>query len=254
MITWSRADLENWADEIIKDFLGADYTKFAPIDIHKLATEYLGLTVKYEKLSDNLDVYGVSAFRDTVIDLHRNGTIEKYPIKADTILLEESLQSPELYSTQRFTSGHETAHQILRRWENRHAIALLCKEPDVAFSLKHPNTPPPERNWREWQADTLGASLLMPRRLVDECIFRFGVSDTITVYGQYSMLKADRMHISNLSGFLGVSKQALIRRLLILGYAERKPQQEYYEKRMVDLLWENKQESRLLRPRRTYRL
>ena len=45
MITWSRADLENWADEIIKDFLGADYTKFAPIDIYKLATEYLGLTV-----------------------------------------------------------------------------------------------------------------------------------------------------------------------------------------------------------------
>ncbi len=230
MITWSRADLENWADSIIKDFLGEDYTKFAPIDIMRLATEYLGLTVKYEKLSDQLDVYGVSAFQDTVIDLHRNGTIEKYPIKADTILLEQALQCCELYSTHRFTFGHETAHQILRRWENNNAVNVLQAGPDVAFSRKLPNTPQKERNWREWQADTLGASLLMPRRLVDECIFRFNVTDTITVYGQYSMIKTDRTHISNISGFLGVSKQAVIRRLLILGYAQRKPQSEFYER------------------------
>ena len=256
MIMWSRADLENWADAILKDFLGEHFEDFAPIDIERLAKEYLGLSVEYDTLSDSLEVYGVSAFQDTVIDLLRNGIIEQINVKADTILLESALCCEELKTTHRFTLGHEAAHQILRRWERQNAKFVADKQPAVAFSRKT-NTPPPERDWNEWQANTLGAALIMPRRLMEECLFRLGSTQKLTVYGRDSLDSEGKQIVNNIKSFLGVSKTSVLIRLKQLGLVEYKSMKEYDEvtfmERMVRTLWQERKEYSSL-PKRTWRL
>ena len=223
MVTWSRQDLENWADAILQDALKEKYESFAPIDLMKLAAEYLGITIRYEVLSDNLDVYGISVFQRTTLSLQRNGTTEYIEVDADTILLEQALQQKHLFGVRRFTKAHEIAHQILMRWEQR---ALVTGTPEVAYLHRARG----EHDWREWQADTLGSCLLMPRRLIDECLFRFGVTGKISVYERHYLAPKDRMMVSNIAEFLGVSKAALLNRLVALGHAERKTASEWFER------------------------
>ena len=256
MIIWSRADLDNWADAILKDFLADKYESFEPINIEALATDYLGLDIRYDSLSDNLDIYGVSAFQDTVIDLIINGNIKQLNVKADSIILEVALQCEELKTTRKFTLGHEAAHQILRRWERENVQVTHNLQPAVAFSRKNHGTILPQRDWHEWQANTLGAALIMPRRLIDECMFRLGCREKLTIYGRDSLDFSGRQFIENMKNFFGVSKTSIIIRLKQLGYVEYKPIQEYYEimpiERMKWLLCqEQKQCSNL--PKRTWK-
>lgn len=256
MIMWSRADLENWADAILKDFLKEDYDKFAPIDIERLVEEYLGITIKYDTLSDSLEVYGISAFKDAVIDIFRNGKVEQLNLKANTILLELALCCEELNATRHFTVGHEAAHQILRRWERQNCKLATDNQPAVAFSRKN-NTPPSDRNWNEWQANTLGAALIMPRRLVEECLFRFGSTQKLTLYGRDSLDGEGKQIVDNIKNFLGVSKTSVLIRLKQLGLVEYKSMNEYDEitfmERMKRSLCQEQKEYSNLR-KRTWKL
>lgn len=250
MIIWSRLDLENWADAILKDFLKESFEAFAPIDIDRLTTEYLGLKIQYETLSDELDIYGISAFRDTNIELKRNGRIENVKVKANTVLIETALCSTALKGTRRFTVGHEAAHQILRRYEYQ-TVSMKDASQKIAF-FKKQSTESSEIDWSEWQANTLGAALIMPQRLIEECMFRFGDKSSITVYGKNQLNFDDSFLISNIKDFLGVSKTALLKRLEQLGYIEHKSIEEYYEirttERMKWLLWQERKAH--LRPRK----
>ena len=257
MIVWSRADLENWADAILKDYLKEHYEDFAPIDIERLAKEYLGLNVQYDTLSDSLEIYGVSAFQDTVIDLQRNGHHEQLNVEADTVILESALCCEELKITHRFTLGHEVAHQILRRWEKQNAKTTQQNQPAVAFSKKRKNVPPPQIDWNEWQANTLGSALIMPRRLVEECMFRFANNSKLIIYGRDSLDMEGRQLVSNIKDFLCVSKTSVLIRLKQLGFVEYRTMDEYYDKmqleRMKWSLW-NEQKELLNRPKRTWKL
>ena len=223
MVTWSRLDLENWADAILEDYLKERYESFAPIDLMQLATEYLGLTVCYDTLSDNLEIYGISVFDSTTLTLERGGETVEITVRPDTILMEAALLQEHLQGVHHFTLGHEIAHQILTRWEQRARMG----EQVPALAYHKPAQP---RNWREWQADTLGSCLLMPRRLIDECLFRFGIDGQLTIYDRYYLAEKDKIKISSMARFLGVSKAALLNRLVTLGHAVRKPFNELFER------------------------
>lgn len=256
MILWSRADLENWADAILKDFLKDKHETFAPIDIEALATNYLGLKINYDILSDDLEVYGISAFQDTVIDIKRNGELEQLKVKSDTIILETALHCDELKSVHRFTLGHEVAHQILRRWEKENVKTQMYNQPTVAFFRKQKNVSH-KVDWNEWQANTLGAALIMPRRLIDECIFRLGSNSKLTIYGKDSLDMEGKQLVSNIKDFLGVSKTSVLIRLKQLGYVEYKSMDEYYEKILMERMkWSLCQEKRRLSclPKRIWKL
>ena len=243
MLKLSRIELENWADAILKDFLKDDYEAFAPINIEKLATEYLGLNLFYKNLSDNLDIYGVSAFQDTIIEIKRNGENEHLYVKANTILIETELQAKAFTPIRRFTIGHEAAHQILRRLE--YQSSKHFDDPQFVTMFNKSTSSTVRFDLTEWQANTLCAALIMPARLIDECMFRFGNKTKITVYGADQLDFEDSLFTDNIKSFLGVSKTALLIRLKQLNYVEYKPIEEYAEKRNIErmkwLLWQKKQ-------------
>lgn len=257
MILWSRADLENWADAILKDYLKEKYEEFAPVDIEGLAKDYLGLDVRYETLSDSLEIYGVSAFQNTVIELERNGRHEQLNIAADTIIFEIALCCDQLETIYRFTFGHEIAHQILRRWENQNLKSQNNNQSAVAFFKKIQNTTAQQMDWNEWQANTLGAALIMPRRLIEECMFRFANNSKLRIYGKDSLDMEGIQLISNIKDFLHVSKTSLLIRLKQLGFVEYKPIEEYYDKmqleRMKWSIWKEQKEF-FNRPKQIWKL
>ena len=65
----------------------------------------------------------------------------------------------------------------------------------------------------EWQADVMGASLLMPRYIVDNALAKFNRSNPIKIYGGNTITARDKDIIRRMAASIGVSYTALFIRL-----------------------------------------
>lgn len=65
----------------------------------------------------------------------------------------------------------------------------------------------------EWQADTMGASLLMPKRVVENALAKYNRSNPIKVYGDNTLTAKDKSVIRRMANYIGVSYTALYIRL-----------------------------------------
>ena len=72
----------------------------------------------------------------------------------------------------------------------------------------------------EWQADTMGASLLMPKFIVENALAKFTNSMPIKIYGDTTFAKRDKETIRRMAAYLSVSYTALVIRLRGLGMLE----------------------------------
>ena len=79
----------------------------------------------------------------------------------------------------------------------------------------------------EWQADTMGASLLMPKFIVENALAKFTNSKPIKIYGDTTFAKRDKEIIRKKAAYLGVSYIALVIRLRGLGMLEYHDISEY---------------------------
>lgn len=118
-----------------------------------------------------------------------------------------------------FTIAHEASHQIFKMLYPRE-YGADPRQPKVHFYLANSEVKKPIENWEEWQANTLGAAILMQEDLVKQALVFFGLPDGIkmlnrvyspTVYEQFSCV----------AEFLGVSKKALSIRLRQFGLLEK---------------------------------
>ena len=72
----------------------------------------------------------------------------------------------------------------------------------------------------EWQADTMGASLLMPRRIIENALAKYNQSNPIKVYGDNTITSKDKKVIRRMAAYIGVSYTALVIRLRDMGLFE----------------------------------
>ena len=72
----------------------------------------------------------------------------------------------------------------------------------------------------EWQADTMGASLLMPRRIIENALAKYNQSNPIKVYGYNTITSKDKAVIRRMAAYIGVSYTALVIRLRDMGLFE----------------------------------
>ena len=79
----------------------------------------------------------------------------------------------------------------------------------------------------EWQADTMGASLLMPKFIVENALAKFANSKPIKIYGDTTFAKRDKEIIRKMAAYLGVSYTALVIRLRGLDMLEYHDISEY---------------------------
>ena len=232
----SHKQIEEIAAAVTKDFnefffgKEADVVRIAratPID--QLANDYLGLKVSFARLSPDGSVCGLTAYADTEYITEEMGIQRTIPLKRNQVLLDESFIKPgqvrKLCGKRRFTLAHECAHQILFQMESDEVRETCQKKyaARTAYSLRDLKT---REDWNEWQANALGAAILMPQKEIDLAMWYFAAGKSLTNYeGQFSY--RDRLSLNLICQQMGVSKSAAIIRLRQLGYIEDRPYMEY---------------------------
>ena len=151
-----------------------------------------------------------------VLDMDSNPFL--YHLDGRTVLVEQRLNNLSRFRGRRnFTIAHEIAHQILYRlFPDAYGVQrrTLC---DYRRSSK------PRKqitDWTEWQADALGAAILLPEDAVQEGMFIFGLGERMKVLSKkYSPNKYESFCL--MADFLGASRTTLSFRMEQLGLLER---------------------------------
>lgn len=233
----SHTQIEEIAAAVTKDFnefffgkhaaFETYYAQATPID--QLAGDYLGLRVSFAHLSDDGSICGLTAYTDTEYASTCRGVTRLIPLKANEVLLDSSFMEPGQVKARcgkrRFTLAHECAHQLLFQMESDEAQRSHKEaySPRTAYSLRDLKT---REDWNEWQANALGAALLMPQQEIDRAMRYLTQGRKLINYGG-CFNYGDRTTLSQLCQTLGVSKSAAVIRLRQMGYLEDRPYEEY---------------------------
>ena len=233
----SQKNIEEIAAAVTKDFnefyfgcSSEDTRRMArgtPID--QFAKEYLGMIVSFARLSSDGSICGLTAYADTEYITEEMGVKRVIPLRKNQILMDASFIQPgqvyKLCGKRRFTLAHECAHQILFQMESE-TVRSSCTQKysaRTAYSLRDLNT---REDWNEWQANVLGAAILMPQKEIDLAMWYFaGGKKLINYEGVFAY--RDKLSLTMLCQQLAVSKSAAVIRLRQLGYIEDRPYQEY---------------------------
>lgn len=221
----SRENIEDLAHSVLSDFQGVS-DKLQATNIDCLAADYLNLSVQYATLSKDQSILGITVYAACDIQT-LEGTLHVTP---HTVLLDTSLRPVPLMDKsriyrRRFTLAHECAHQILYRYES----AVIQVHIKKSYSHRQSFTPhllKTQEDWNEWQADALGAALLMPASLLYQVWFLFCTGEKLQRYNGW-FPPAERNQLNNMSQFLGVSQSALLIRLKQLNLIADKPGSAY---------------------------
>lgn len=203
------------------------FVQCTPID--QFAEDFLGLSVSFAKLSADGSICGLTAYADTEYEIEETGIRRTIPLKQNQVLLDESFIQPDqvkqFCGKRRFTLAHECAHQILYQYESDEVKAAFRRKYAARsfYSLRDLKT---REDWNEWQANALGAAILMPQEEIDLAMWYFASGKKLVSYeGRFS--HSDKMALSMLCSQLGVSRSAAVIRLKQLGYLEERPSTEY---------------------------
>lgn len=235
----SRVQLEEIAAAVTDDFnqffFGIlpeeERDSILPTLIDQLAKDYLGLQVVFAPLSSDGRVCGLTTYADTIFTTEENDLIRYFMLQESQIILDKSFIQPgqvkKLCGKRRFTLAHECAHQILFQLESDEMKARWkdAYSTRKAYSLRDLKS---KEDWNEWQANVLGAALLMPRREIDRAMEKFSGGRILQNYeGKFSHL--DQQTLEFICHTFGVSRTAAIIRLRELGHLEDHHRFEFYD-------------------------
>lgn len=232
----SHRQIEEIAVAVTKDFneffFGPDteearLPRGTPID--QFARDYLGLDVSFAPLSPDGSICGLTSYADTEYIVEMDGIQRKIPLHRNQVLMDASFIQPfqirKLCGKRRFTLAHECAHQILFQMETEE-VRKVCQRKysaRTAYSLRELKT---HEDWNEWQANVLGAAILMPQREIDLAVAYYARGRRLVSYdGTFAY--QDRVALDLICKQFGVSKTAAVIRLKQLGHLECCPYSEY---------------------------
>ena len=192
----SHKEIEEIAAAVTKDFneffFGPDtdgrrLPRGTPID--QFAREYLGLNVSFAYLSEDGSICGLTAYTDTEYIVEDRGFQRKIPLHRNEVLMDRNFIEPAR----------------------------------TAYSLRELKT---REDWNEWQANVLGAAILMPQREIDLAVAYYARGRKLVSYdGTYAYW--DKVALDMICQQFGVSKTAAVIRLRQLGHLETRPYSEY---------------------------
>ncbi|MCL2409383.1 MAG: ImmA/IrrE family metallo-endopeptidase [Oscillospiraceae bacterium] len=222
MLRLSRNDIEDIAESVLRDYTKQSAGKSIPIDIDGFTRQHLGLQVQYRRLSDDGSVLGLTAYRDVQVKLTYTDRIVTVSVSEDSILIDDTLHRER---RGRFTIAHECAHQLLACSEERRTGTSFRKafKPGKVYS---PCELKSARDWSEWQANALGAALLMPKFELLQILHREFWMPKFTMYGT-RFNSWDYEAVKDLADRFEVSITSMSLRLKGLGFIDLKPESEY---------------------------
>ena len=175
-------------------------------------------------------ICGVTAYADTEYKITELGITRTLALKRNQVILDESFirsgNVQRLCAKRRFTLAHECAHQILFQLESEE-VKASCEMRYSARTAYTPRELKTREDWNEWQANVLGAAILLPQKEVDLAMRRFAETPLINYEGRYSY--GDHLTLRLFCRLFGVSKTTASIRLRQLGYMVDRPFSEYVD-------------------------
>lgn len=233
--------IEDIADAAIVDFREFlfegkyDPSQPMPMYIDQFASDYLKLEVHIERLCTDGSICGLTAYADTELIVDMNGVSVPIPIKQNQVLMDISLIQPgmvqKLCGKRRFTLAHECAHQILYQLDSDETKAACRKlyAGKREYTARELKT---NEDWNEWQANALGACLILPRHDVG-LVMDYYMHGRKLVSWNGNLGRMETQIIKNVSTFFHASPSAVRIRLQRLGYIEERSVGFYDEHREV---------------------
>ena len=196
-------------------------TKIYRIDPELLLEKVLGLTVEYQHLSYDGSILGMTSFTELGVQVLEDDDNEAFFfLDGKTVLVEKDLAfDNKLRGRKNFTLMHEGSHQIFKTlFPNDYGVTQ--KSSGVHYYKANSERNKPISDWEEWQANTLGAAILLPETLIKQGMFLFNLGDKIECLNKiYSPEVYKRFEA--LADFLGCSKKALAIRMKQLGLLKK---------------------------------
>ena len=207
--------LEKKAEEILSKYKdGALLLKPQAMDVDHFAEFYCEATPDYAYLSKDGLTLGLTCFHKGKIIVWDETRTKPYPMDVEKgyIFIDKDVLEEEIEGRARFTLIHECSHYILhpRFYYKKPGVEtpkIECAVYHIEDWDKHP--PMTDEEIREWQANRLGAALIMPSETVRTLIAgRLGITvDALTpVYLSDSF-------IVDMAAVFVVSKSAMRNRL-----------------------------------------
>ena len=157
MIIGTKAEFEQLADFILRDYLGNTYDGYDPLDIQAFAKDYLKLDISYFAFDP-----------DTRIEGMRTG---------NQIILDDRLLDDKKAGERNFTIAHECGHDLIN-WQDPSYSPQTVVNYRIKSSRKSLVT---EDDFKEWQANVVASCLLLRPNLVGWSMFTFMRKDKVTV-------------------------------------------------------------------------
>lgn len=218
----SRNDLEGIGERVIRAYMNLPEVKeqgqVYSVVPEILATSLLGLKIDYRHLSTDASILGLTAYCKTEIELPcLEGPGEQYLLDGKTILIESDLAGEgENTGRRNFTITHEISHQVLKMLFPTDYGAKPHEKP-IHFCKANSVRNRPITDWEEWQSNALSSVILLPRQLVEQAMFLFGIEGQIRILNRLFYRK-DYDRFVGMTELLGCSKTALAIRMKQLGY------------------------------------
>lgn len=229
----SRAEIEEISEGLIMVYAQKHSNKVVQsIDIEHFITEFLSLKIEYASFAeDDGGKMGFLADGETPLLIHQNGKIIPFVFPKDTIVLDKFLLSEKEQGRRRFTMAHEASHHILGKMYAIPSAGRFHTEYDSERSYSKEELAQMFAS-AEWQADTMGASLLMPKRIIDNALAKYNHSQPIKIYGDNTLTQRDKVIIRKMASYIGVSYTALFIRLRDMNLFEYHDISEYISKEL----------------------
>ena len=217
----SKEQLENDTEGLITAYANKFSNRvIQSIDIEHFITEFLMLRIEYASFAeDDAGRIGFLADGATPLLVHQDGKIIPFVFPKDTIVLDKFLLAEKEQGRRRFTMAHEASHHILSKMYAMPSEGRFHAEYDSERSYSKEELAQMFASV-EWQADTMGASLLMPRRIIENALAKYNQSNPIRVYGDNTITSKDKAVIRRMAAYIGVSYTALVIRLRDMGLFE----------------------------------
>lgn len=170
----SNINKESVAEDILKEYSPINLNEPIPLDVDWFMEDCLYLSHRSEHITFNNSILGIIAFGDTVINGYDDFFKHKKILLQDgDVITEKCLSGPADLKRMRYTKMHECCHRMLHRtyyspdgreYAFRENKFIACRNIETNIMGRNHT----EEDWIEWQADTLAASILMPKDIFIE--------------------------------------------------------------------------------------
>ena len=216
----SRYDIKAIARKYVQAYMALPdvrNTQLYRIDPELLLEKVLGLNVEYQHLSYDGSILGMTSFTELDVQVFEDNDSEAFFfLDGKTVLVEADLNyDNKLRGRKNFILMHEGSHQIFKKlFSNDYGVTQ--KSAGVHYYKANSERNKLISDWEEWQANTLGAAILLPENLIKQGMFLFNLGGKIECLNKIYFLEVYK-RFDALADFLGCSKKALAIRMKQLG-------------------------------------